>query len=324
MEDNLHDWRSDRDVGAPDRIPASPLARRLARERGIDLSDLTGSGPGGRIVEADVPGGEDTVAHAALGGMNAVSTTRGSAARTGGSGRQREAAARGIAAPLAADGAASEAGQRVTKPDAAARTEGNRKIRPDQAAQVEAGAGQPRQGSEGGIATARWQPAPEEGTAILRRSVPAARLECLRGLLEDAYGPLGPGVFLARAVSRAEGLPVGYAISDGAVAAAGDGADLVTLRDATPGGATPEIVIRDVSSLGLASADLPLSAGASLQLVTGAIRDDGAEPTLDLVATARVADWPLARTADLLDAVAEALARPATLLAGLPETVADT
>lgn len=36
------------------RVKASPLARRLARERGIDLSTLTGSGPGGRILKADV------------------------------------------------------------------------------------------------------------------------------------------------------------------------------------------------------------------------------------------------------------------------------
>ena len=34
---------------------ASPLARRLARERGIDLTTITGSGPGGRITEADIP-----------------------------------------------------------------------------------------------------------------------------------------------------------------------------------------------------------------------------------------------------------------------------
>ena len=32
----------------------SPVARRLARERGIDLARLSGSGPGGRIVRADV------------------------------------------------------------------------------------------------------------------------------------------------------------------------------------------------------------------------------------------------------------------------------
>ncbi|WP_294124155.1 pyruvate dehydrogenase complex dihydrolipoamide acetyltransferase [Sphingomonas sp.] len=37
-----------------DRIKASPLARRLAEAQGIDLSSLTGSGPGGRIVRADV------------------------------------------------------------------------------------------------------------------------------------------------------------------------------------------------------------------------------------------------------------------------------
>jgi pyruvate dehydrogenase E2 component (dihydrolipoamide acetyltransferase) len=36
------------------RAKASPLARRIARESGVDLSLLAGSGPGGRIVKADV------------------------------------------------------------------------------------------------------------------------------------------------------------------------------------------------------------------------------------------------------------------------------
>ncbi len=36
------------------RIKASPLARRLAEAQGIDLASLTGSGPGGRIVRADL------------------------------------------------------------------------------------------------------------------------------------------------------------------------------------------------------------------------------------------------------------------------------
>ena len=36
-------------------IKASPLAKRLARERGIDLATLTGTGPGGRVIEVDVP-----------------------------------------------------------------------------------------------------------------------------------------------------------------------------------------------------------------------------------------------------------------------------
>jgi len=36
------------------RAKASPLARRIARESGVDLSRLIGSGPGGRIVKSDV------------------------------------------------------------------------------------------------------------------------------------------------------------------------------------------------------------------------------------------------------------------------------
>jgi pyruvate dehydrogenase E2 component (dihydrolipoamide acetyltransferase) len=36
------------------RVKASPLARRIARERGIDLSSLTGTGPDGRIVAQDL------------------------------------------------------------------------------------------------------------------------------------------------------------------------------------------------------------------------------------------------------------------------------
>ncbi len=41
---------------AGERVKASPLARRLATERGLDLRELRGSGPGGRIVKADVEG----------------------------------------------------------------------------------------------------------------------------------------------------------------------------------------------------------------------------------------------------------------------------
>jgi len=39
-----------------DRVIASPLAKRLAAEKGVDLSALQGSGPHGRIVKADVEG----------------------------------------------------------------------------------------------------------------------------------------------------------------------------------------------------------------------------------------------------------------------------
>ncbi|MEZ0495373.1 pyruvate dehydrogenase complex dihydrolipoamide acetyltransferase [Sphingomonas sp. IW22] len=51
------------------RVKASPLARRLAAEKGLDLSAVTGSGPNGRIVKADVdsakPGAAKTEAPAA-------------------------------------------------------------------------------------------------------------------------------------------------------------------------------------------------------------------------------------------------------------------
>jgi pyruvate dehydrogenase E2 component (dihydrolipoamide acetyltransferase) len=36
------------------RVKASPLARRIAKERQLDLAQLHGSGPGGRIIKADV------------------------------------------------------------------------------------------------------------------------------------------------------------------------------------------------------------------------------------------------------------------------------
>ena len=35
-------------------IPASPIARRMARDAGVDLAKITGSGPGGRILERDI------------------------------------------------------------------------------------------------------------------------------------------------------------------------------------------------------------------------------------------------------------------------------
>lgn len=43
-----------------DRVIASPLARKIAADEGIDLSGVRGTGPGGRIVRADV----DALAHA--------------------------------------------------------------------------------------------------------------------------------------------------------------------------------------------------------------------------------------------------------------------
>lgn len=47
-----------------DRRTASPLVRRVARERGLDLAAIIGTGPGGRIVRADLDGARPEVADA--------------------------------------------------------------------------------------------------------------------------------------------------------------------------------------------------------------------------------------------------------------------
>ncbi|MGB3795561.1 MAG: pyruvate dehydrogenase complex dihydrolipoamide acetyltransferase [Alteraurantiacibacter sp.] len=52
-----------------DRIIASPLARRIAGQKGLDLSQVSGTGPNGRIVKADVENakpGETTAAAPAV------------------------------------------------------------------------------------------------------------------------------------------------------------------------------------------------------------------------------------------------------------------
>ncbi|MHC9417080.1 pyruvate dehydrogenase complex dihydrolipoamide acetyltransferase [Sphingomonas citri] len=41
---------------AGERVKASPLARRIAADRGVDLASVSGTGPNGRIVRADVEG----------------------------------------------------------------------------------------------------------------------------------------------------------------------------------------------------------------------------------------------------------------------------
>lgn len=66
------------------RVRASPLARRIAGEEGIELSGLEGSGPGGRVVKADVErevsgqgGSKPTSAPAAAGDAGGPETAKG-------------------------------------------------------------------------------------------------------------------------------------------------------------------------------------------------------------------------------------------------------
>jgi len=48
-----------------DRVKASPLARRIAAEKGVDLASVAGSGPNGRVVRADLAGTQPGAAPAA-------------------------------------------------------------------------------------------------------------------------------------------------------------------------------------------------------------------------------------------------------------------
>lgn len=60
---------------AVSRVLASPLARRLAKERGVDLSALRGSGPHGRIVRRDVEAAPAATGSAAVAPKTAVMPT---------------------------------------------------------------------------------------------------------------------------------------------------------------------------------------------------------------------------------------------------------
>lgn len=51
-------------VNKDNRVKSSPAARRLAKELGVDFTTLTGTGPGGRIIEADVQAVATTVVRA--------------------------------------------------------------------------------------------------------------------------------------------------------------------------------------------------------------------------------------------------------------------
>jgi pyruvate dehydrogenase E2 component (dihydrolipoamide acetyltransferase) len=78
---------------------ASPLVRKLARESHLDLSHVTGSGPGGRIIRADIAGLLATGAQAPAPAAAAAPAPAATQA----------AAAAAAAAPVAAEAAAAKA-----------------------------------------------------------------------------------------------------------------------------------------------------------------------------------------------------------------------
>jgi len=85
--------------GDGSRIKASPLARKVAGELGVDLSSLSGSGPAGRIVRADVVAGSSAKPAAKSSEANAAAALAAAA-------KSRSAPAAPAAAPAAAMSAA--------------------------------------------------------------------------------------------------------------------------------------------------------------------------------------------------------------------------
>ena len=65
------------------RVFASPLARRIAAEKGLDLAGVSGSGPHGRIVKADVSGATACAAPQAAAAAPAPAAKAASAMPTG-------------------------------------------------------------------------------------------------------------------------------------------------------------------------------------------------------------------------------------------------
>jgi pyruvate dehydrogenase E2 component (dihydrolipoamide acetyltransferase) len=91
---------------AGERVKASPLARRIARENGVDLRALSGSGPGGRIVKADVQG-----AAASTGAGGGASADGEAAAGPSGIGEIRDASP---PEPVRADDVTTAKGETTT------------------------------------------------------------------------------------------------------------------------------------------------------------------------------------------------------------------
>ena len=64
-------------VATDDKLKASPLARRLAGEKGIDLSKVMGTGDSGRIVKRDIDWFKPGMSVASNGGFSPAVTTEG-------------------------------------------------------------------------------------------------------------------------------------------------------------------------------------------------------------------------------------------------------
>jgi pyruvate dehydrogenase E2 component (dihydrolipoamide acetyltransferase) len=118
-------------VTAGERVKASPLARRIAQQRGVDLHAVRGSGPGGRIVKADVIGSD-----AGGGGASTRSADVAPAAAPAGlGGPARQSGAAGIGEVATAKGQTTEVALSRTQQTIARRMAESKATIPDFALQ---------------------------------------------------------------------------------------------------------------------------------------------------------------------------------------------
>ncbi len=62
IEPHLEDYTFEFDTEMKERLAASPLAKKLAKEKGVDLTSIKGSGPDGRVMSRDIDMGQPATA----------------------------------------------------------------------------------------------------------------------------------------------------------------------------------------------------------------------------------------------------------------------
>ncbi len=83
LTDNKKAATAKPESGKGERVKASPLARRIAEQKGVDLAGLTGSGPNGRIIKVDVEAAQPGTAAAPATSAAAPATSAPAPAASG-------------------------------------------------------------------------------------------------------------------------------------------------------------------------------------------------------------------------------------------------
>ncbi len=184
-------------------IKATPLAERIARERGVSLEQIQGSGPGGRITRSDVeaalsrqPGGKVRAVPAARRLAREAGVDLAQVEGSGPGGRVQSADVQRFAAGQKAAGAVEAAAVEAPKPVAAAATPVQPSARPE--VQV-----LPLAGMRRTIAQRLQKSAQEAPHINLEVRVDVTRAEALRSRANQQIGEGHPKVSLTAVLAKA-------------------------------------------------------------------------------------------------------------------------